>query len=162
MLTVPDPAPPRAARGFEAVETWVFDLDNTLYPPHLDLWSQIDHRMKEYIARFLGLSHEAAFRLQKDYYRRFGTSMRGLMIHHGLDPEAFLAYVHDIDHSPLQPDPRLGAALERLPGRTSSSPTARAPTPRRSRRGSASPTISTDVFDIVAAEFRPQAELGDL
>jgi putative hydrolase of the HAD superfamily len=117
MLTTRDPAPARAARGFAAVDAWVFDLDNTLYPAHLDLWSQIDHRMKDYIARFLGLPHEEAFRLQKDYYRRFGTSMRGLMINHDLDPEDFLAYVHDIDHSPIEPDARLGAALEKLPGR---------------------------------------------
>ncbi|ALK08335.1 pyrimidine 5'-nucleotidase [Blastochloris viridis] len=114
MLTIPAPA--RAARGFADVDAWVFDLDNTLYPAHLDLWSQIDERMTDYITGFLGVGRDEAFRLQKDYYRRFGTSMRGLMINHGLDPAEFLHFVHDIDHSPIEPAPLLGAALAALPG----------------------------------------------
>jgi putative hydrolase of the HAD superfamily len=162
MLTRPDPVPARAVRavravrGFSAVETWVFDLDNTLYPAHLDLWSQIDERMKDYIARFLDLPHEEAFRLQKDYYRRFGTSMRGLMIHHGLNPNDFLAYVHDIDHSPLEPDVKLGAALEKLPGQkliltNGSVAHAEAVTERLGLHHH-----FDGVFDIVAAEFVPK------
>jgi putative hydrolase of the HAD superfamily len=105
------------ARGFAHVETWVFDLDNTLYPHHLNLWQQVDARIRDYIARFLDITHEEAFRLQKDYYRRYGTSMRGLMTEHDMSPDEFLDFVHQIDHSPLTPDPALGAALEQLPGR---------------------------------------------
>lgn len=154
MLTAPDPA--RTGRGFAAVDAWVFDLDNTLYPAHLDLWSQIDHRMKDYIARFLGLSHDEAFRLQKDYYRRFGTSMRGLMINHGLDPGDFLSYVHDIDHSPIEPDLRLGAALAKLPGRklilTNGSVAHAAAVTERLGLGH----HFDGVFDIVAAAFVPK------
>ena len=60
--------------GFAAVETWVFDLDNTLYPHHLNLWQQVDVRIRDYIAGFLKLTHDEAFRLQKDYYRRYGTT----------------------------------------------------------------------------------------
>jgi putative hydrolase of the HAD superfamily len=105
------------ARGFDAVETWVFDLDNTLYPHHVNLWQQVDVRIRDYIANFLKLTHDEAFRLQKDLYRRYGTSLRGLMEEHGLDPDEFLEMVHDIDYSPLTPDPALGAAIARLPGR---------------------------------------------
>ena len=104
-------------RGFDHVETWVFDLDNTLYPHHLNLWQQVDERIRDYIAKFLDVTHEEAFRLQKDYYRRYGTSMRGLMTEHGMQPDDFLDFVHQIDHSPLEPNPALGAALEKLPGR---------------------------------------------
>jgi putative hydrolase of the HAD superfamily len=104
-------------RGFAAVETWVFDLDNTLYPHHLNLWEQVDVRIRDYIAGFLKVTHEEAFRLQKDYYRRYGTSLRGLMEEHGLDPDEFLEIVHQIDYSPLTPDPALGAAIACLPGR---------------------------------------------
>ena len=107
----------RASRGFDHIETWVFDLDNTLYPHHLNLWGQVDARIRSYIAGFLKISEDEAFRLQKDYYRRYGTTMRGLMAEHGLEPDAFLDYVHQIDHSPLEPNPALGAALEKLPGR---------------------------------------------
>ncbi|MDQ0503846.1 pyrimidine 5'-nucleotidase [Xanthobacter agilis] len=102
---------------FQQVETWVFDLDNTLYSADHDLWSQIDARMKAYIADFLGIAPDDAFKLQKDYYRRYGTSLRGLMIEHGMDPDAFLDHVHDIDLSGLSATPRLGAAIDALPGR---------------------------------------------
>ena len=131
------PVPP-APRAFGHVETWVFDLDNTLYPHHLNLWQQVDERIRDYIAGFLKVTHEEAFRVQKDYYKRYGTSMRGLMIEHGMKPDDFLDFVHQIDHSPLEPNPALGVAIEQLPGRSSSSPTAPAATPMRCWRGSAS------------------------
>jgi len=95
----------------------VFDLDNTLYPHHLNLWQQVDERIRSYVAEFLKVSKDEAFRVQKDYYRRYGTTMRGLMTEHGLKPDDYLEYVHQIDHSPLTPDPALGDALEKLPGR---------------------------------------------
>jgi putative hydrolase of the HAD superfamily len=113
MSSSPRPAP----RAFGHVETWVFDLDNTLYPHHLNLWQQVDERIRDYIARFLKITHEEAFRLQKDYYKRYGTSMRGLMTVHGMKPDDFLDFVHQIDHSPLTPNAALGAAIESLPGR---------------------------------------------
>jgi putative hydrolase of the HAD superfamily len=107
----------RTPRGFGHVETWVFDLDNTLYPHHLNLWQQVDGRIRDYVANFLKITHDEAFRLQKDYYRRYGTTMRGLMEEHGLVPDEFLELVHQIDHSPLTPNPALGAAIAKLIGR---------------------------------------------
>jgi putative hydrolase of the HAD superfamily len=106
-----------APRGFANVETWVFDLDNTLYPHHLNLWQQVDERIRNFVSDFLKIPYEEAFRLQKDYYKRYGTTMRGLMTEHGLQPDAFLEMVHEIDHSPLTPNPALGAAIEKLSGR---------------------------------------------
>ena len=105
------------SRVFSAVETCVFDLDNTLYPHHLNLWQQVDERIRDYVARFLRITKDEAFHLQKDYYRRYGTTMRGLMTEHGLQPDDYLEFVHQIDHSPLVPNPALGAAIEKLPGR---------------------------------------------
>src|SRR6201987_4138394 len=102
---------------FKKIETWIFDLDNTLYPHHLNLWQQVDVRIRDYIADFLKVTHEEAFRLQKDYYKRYGTSMRGLMPEHGMEPDDFLDFVHRIDPSPLEPNPSLGVAIEKLPGR---------------------------------------------
>ena len=99
------------------VEGWVFDLDNTLYAADTNLFHQIDVRMKTYIAKLLDISAEAAFALQKSYYRKYGTSLRGLVLNHGIDPDAFIDFVHDIDHSVLAPDPELAAALSALPGR---------------------------------------------
>jgi putative hydrolase of the HAD superfamily len=107
----------KSPRRFDHVETWVFDLDNTLYPHHLNLWQQVDDRIRSFVSDFLNIPKDEAFRLQKDYYKRYGTTMRGLMAEHGLNPDVYLEYVHTIDHSPLVPNPALGAALERLPGR---------------------------------------------
>lgn len=105
-----------APRGFSAVDAWVFDLDNTLYPHHL-LWQQVDDRIRQYVADYLSVSKDEAFKLQKDYYKRYGTTMRGMMTEHGIDPDQYLEFVHQIDHSPLEPNPALGAAIEQLPGR---------------------------------------------
>jgi putative hydrolase of the HAD superfamily len=115
-MSTPLPAKP-ASRDFASVETWVFDLDNTLYPHDLNLWQQIDDRIRAFVSEFLGCTKDHAFRVQKDYYKRYGTTMRGLMAEHGLKPDDFLEFVHKIDHSPLLPNPELGAAIEKLPGR---------------------------------------------
>jgi len=102
---------------FAKVDAWVFDLDNTLYPRHTDLFRQVDVRIREFVQQLLALPPEEAQRLQKDYYQRYGTTLRGLIIEHGITADAFLEYVHDIDHSPVQADPALSQAIESLPGK---------------------------------------------
>jgi len=102
---------------FRHVETWIFDLDNTLYPASCNLFAQIDARMTEFVQRLLGLDAEDARALQKTYYREHGTTLNGLMRLHDVDADAYLAYVHDIDLSVLAPDAELCAAIARLPGR---------------------------------------------
>ena len=152
-------APGRASgRGFQHVDTWVFDLDNTLYPHHLNLWQQVDIRIRDYIVGFLKISHEEAFRLQKDYYRRYGTTMRGLMEEHGLQPDEFLEIVHQIDHSPLKPNPKLGAAIAKLVGRKFilTNGTLHHANEVMRRLGIKEHFGDDDVFDIRAAEFEPK------
>ena len=104
-------------RTFSHVDTWVFDLDNTLYPHHVNLWQQVDARIGEFVSAWLKVSPEEARLIQKNYYRRYGTTMRGMMTEHGVSADDYLAYVHKIDHSPLEPNPAMGAAITRLPGR---------------------------------------------
>ena len=145
-----------AARDFAAVETWVFDLDNTLYPHHVNLWQQVDARIRDYIAGLLKIAHDDAFRLQKDYYKRYGTTLRGMMIEHGMKPDDFLDFVHQIDYSPLEPDAMLGTAIENLPGRKlilTNGTTGHADAVL-ARLGLASQF--DHVFDIVAAELEPK------
>lgn len=150
----------RTSRGFSHVETWVFDLDNTLYPHHLNLWQQVDERIRAYIADFLKISHDEAFRMQKDYYRRYGTTLRGLMIEHGLDPDAYLEFVHRIDHSPLEPNPALGAALEKLPGRKLILTNGTRRHAEAVMRRLNIHEQFEDVFDIVAAALEPKPALN--
>jgi len=106
-----------APRGFERTQTWIFDLDNTLYPADCNLFSQVDQRMGEFIARYLGVPFAYARHLQKTYYRQFGTTLSGLMQVHKMDPKAFLDYVHDIDLSVVAEHPELAQAIAELPGR---------------------------------------------
>jgi putative hydrolase of the HAD superfamily len=143
-------------RDFSNVETWVFDLDNTLYSHHLNLWQQIDDRIRSFIADFLKLSHDEAFRVQKDYYKRHGTTMRGLMTEHGMKPDDYLDYVHKIDHSPLTPNAALGAALEQLPGRKLILTNGTRKHADAVMKRLAVDTHFEDVFDIVAAELEPK------
>jgi putative hydrolase of the HAD superfamily len=145
-----------APRAFDHVETWIFDLDNTLYPHHLNLWQQVDERIRDYIASYLKVTGEEAFRVQKDYYQRYGTSMRGLMTEHGMEPDDFLDYVHQIDHSPLEPNAALGAAIEGLSGRKLILTNG---TRRHADAVLARLKLDRhfeDVFDIVAAELEPK------
>jgi len=100
-----------------AAETWIFDLDNTLYPASCNLFAQVDRKMGDFISAMLDIPYDDARALQKAYFREHGTTLRGLMQEHAIDPAEFLDYVHDIDYSPVSYDEALGAALARLPGR---------------------------------------------
>ena len=104
-------------RGFHHVDTWIFDLDNTLYPASCNLFAEVDQRMGAYIAKAIGVPFEHARHLQKAYYRQFGTTLAGLMQVHKLPPGPFLEYVHDIDLSVVPELPELAAAIAALPGR---------------------------------------------
>lgn len=110
-----DAARPRA--GLEATETWIFDLDNTLYPVTEQLLLDLDRHMGDFIAGFLNIDRDEAKRVQKTYFRRYGLTMRGLMIHHGLDPARFFEQMQPIDLTDIDPDPTLAAAIAALPGR---------------------------------------------
>jgi putative hydrolase of the HAD superfamily len=105
------------APDFRHVNVWVFDLDNTLYPPNSRVFAQIERRMTLFVQEHLGLDHDEARRVQKNYYRDHGTTLSGLMRMHRVDPEDYLAFVHDIDLSVLEPDTRLAGAIANLPGR---------------------------------------------
>ncbi|KMW56776.1 Pyridoxal-5'-phosphate phosphatase [Candidatus Rhodobacter oscarellae] len=104
-------------RAFQDVTTWVFDLDNTLYPPSADLFGQMERRMEAWITARLGVPLAEAQRMRKVYWAEHGTTLAGLMAEHDIDPWDFLGDVHDIDMSPLDPEPALARSLAALPGR---------------------------------------------
>jgi putative hydrolase of the HAD superfamily len=99
------------------IDVWLFDLDNTLYPPEAEFMSLIEGRMTQFVARETGLSRAEAYALQKRYLNEHGTTLAGLMAHHGVNPEAFLDEVHDVSMAGLVPDPELRRAIAALPGR---------------------------------------------
>ena len=102
---------------FAHVTTWVFDLDNTLYPPNYRLFDQIEVRMTNWVMRELSVGRTEANRLRQHYWDKYGTTLAGLMREHGVAPGPYLTDVHDIDFSVLPPDPDLAASLSALPGR---------------------------------------------
>lgn len=98
------------------VRSWIFDLDDTLYPPESDFMGLIQNRINDYVVRTSGLPADQARVVQRGYLEDYGTSLAGLMAHYEIDPHDFLEQVHDVPLDVLQPDPGLRAALERLKG----------------------------------------------
>ena len=105
------------AEFFTSTRVWVFDLDNTLYPPEMRLFDQIEQRMIAYVMTALGVTAPEANRLRAQYWAEYGTTLAGLMRLHDIDPVPYMEEVHDIDFSVLSPDPELRARLRDLPGR---------------------------------------------
>jgi putative hydrolase of the HAD superfamily len=104
-------------QDFAQVTTWVFDLDNTLYPPHMRLFDQIEVKMTDWVMTALNVDRARADHLRAHYWQTYGTTLAGLMTEHGVDPGPYLNEVHDIDFSVLAPDPGLATAIRALPGR---------------------------------------------
>jgi putative hydrolase of the HAD superfamily len=152
-------APPGTVKErFSHIDTWVFDLDNTLYPQTADLWPRIDARITLFMMRLFGLDAISLRALQKHYYLRYGTTLRGLMIEHEIEAEAYLEFVHDIDRSSLEHNNSLAQAIAALPGRK-----------LILTNGSRHHAVATakqlgidhlfeDVFDIIAADFIAKPE----
>ncbi|WP_145732793.1 pyrimidine 5'-nucleotidase [Nitrospirillum pindoramense] len=146
------------ASSFAHIDTWIFDLDNTLYPAACDLFAQVDVRIGAYIAQALGLDADAARRLQKDYFRQYGTSLRGLMLNHGVQPGPFLDYVHDIDVSAILPQPAMAESLAALPGRKIIYTNGSAGHAENVMRRLGVADQFHAVFDIVAADYTPKPD----
>ncbi len=143
---------------FDRIETWVFDLDNTLYPASSRLFNQVSRRMTSFIAQHFAIAPDAARERQHDFFQRYGTTLRGLMVEHGLNPRPFLDYVHAIDVGVLNADPGLAVRLGKLPGRklifTNAS---RAHAERVMERLGITPHFE-EIFDIADADFVPKPD----
>ncbi|MCT7373892.1 pyrimidine 5'-nucleotidase [Chelativorans salis] len=150
MTNQPDPA------RFAHVTDWVFDLDNTLYPHHSNLFSQIDVKMTAYVSELLHLPRDEARKLQKELYREYGTTLKGLMERYHVDSDDFLQKVHDIDYNWLQPDPALGQAIRALPGRKFIFTNGNRGHAERAARQLGILDHFEDIFDIVAAGLTPK------
>ena len=148
----------RDLAAFSGTEAWIFDLDNTLYPRSTNLFLQVDQRIRVYVARLLNVSETDAEEIQKTFYREHGTTLRGLMLKHSVDPDDFLAFVHDIDHSVVKADPALGEALMRLPGRKYIFTNGSRSHAEKVAARLGFPEHFADIFDIIAANLVPKPE----
>jgi putative hydrolase of the HAD superfamily len=145
-------------KDFGAVNTWVFDLDNTLYPASCKLFDQIDVKMGEFVSKLMNVPYAEAKALQKQLYYKHGTTLRGLMQDHGLKPEGFLDYVHNIDYSPIAANPALATELQKLPGRklVFTAGTVAHATRAMDRLGITH--LFDDIFDIIHADYVPKPQ----
>lgn len=141
---------------FGHVHTWVFDLDNTLYPPRMRLFDQIEERMIAYVMRVTGTSADAANALRARYWQEYGTTLAGLMAHHAIDPDPFLVDVHDIDFSGLTPDPALRDAIAALPGRRIVYTNGSAPYARRVVEARGLSGLFDAVYGVEDARYHPK------
>jgi putative hydrolase of the HAD superfamily len=143
-----------------AVETWVFDLDNTLYPASSGLFPLVQERMNEYICRLLSVSLDEAKTLRAQYFREHGTTMHGLMAVHRIDPHEFMAFVHDVDLSCVPANPALVAALNGLSGRKLIYTNGSVPHAENLLKHLAISHYFDDIFDIVASDFAPKPAMA--
>ncbi len=141
---------------FAHIDTWVFDLDNTLYPAHCDLWPRIDMRITYYMCEMFGLDGISSRALQKYYYQRYGTTMHGLIEEHGISPEVYLQFVHDIDRSDIDPDHALARAIAALPGRRLILTNGSRDHAMKTAEQLGLAGLFEDVYDIVAADLIPK------
>lgn len=147
-----------AAEHFSHVRTWVFDLDNTLYPPHMRLFDQIEVRMTNWVMQALDVDRAHADHLRATYWKLYGTTLAGLMAEHRIDPEAYLADVHDIDFSVLSPDPVLADRISALPGRRIVYTNADAPYAQRVLQARGLTGLFDAVYGVEHANYRPKPE----
>jgi putative hydrolase of the HAD superfamily len=143
-------------QDFTHVTTWVFDLDNTLYPPHMRLFDQIEVRMTDWVMQALQVDRARADHLRAHYWATYGTTLAGLMTEHGVDPGPYLNEVHDIDFSVLVPDAGLALSITRLPGRKIVYTNACAPYAEKVLAARGLAGLFDGIYGVEHAEFHPK------
>jgi putative hydrolase of the HAD superfamily len=146
------------AHLFDHVAFWVFDLDNTLYPPEARLFDQIEVRMTDWVMEALKVDRAEADRLRDHYWRTYGTTLAGLMAEHGVDPAPYLSHVHEIDLGHLEPDRTLAQRIRRLPGRKIVYTNGCAPYAERVLAARGLDGLFDAVYGVEHAGFRPKPE----
>lgn len=144
--------------AFDHVRTWVFDLDNTLYPPEARLFDQIEVKMTAWVSETLNVTSSEADRLRRHYWEKYGTTLAGLMEEHGADPRPYLVDVHDISLDHLEIDADLFSVIRTLPGRRIVYTNGSEPYARRVLAARGLESAFDAVYGVEHAEFRPKPE----
>ena len=144
--------------AFSHVDTWVFDLDNTLYPPQARLFDLIEVRMTAWVMEALSVDRAEADRLRLHYWQTHGTTLAGLMREHGVDPLPYLEDVHDIPMDRLTPDPDLAARIRALPGRRIVYTNGCAPYAERVLAARGLSQLFDAIYGVEHADFHPKPD----
>ncbi len=144
--------------AFNHVTQWVFDLDNTLYPPHMRLFDQIEVLMTDYVVQAIGVDRAEADRLRSHYWREYGTTLAGLMAEHDLDPDPYLHAVHQVDMSHMDADAELADHIRSLPGRRIVYTNGSAPYAERVLEARGLSGLFHAIYGVEHAGYRPKPE----
>ena len=144
--------------SFSHVKHWVFDLDNTLYPPSARLFDQIEVRMTDWVMASLRVDRAEADRLRRHYWATYGTTLAGLMREHNVDPAPYLTNVHDINFEVLIPDPTLAAHISTLPGRRIVYTNGSAPYAHQVLKARGLDGVFDAVYGVEHADFHPKPD----
>ncbi|MBE7635421.1 pyrimidine 5'-nucleotidase [Sneathiella sp. P13V-1] len=147
-------------QDFDHIDVWIFDLDNTLYPSHCDLFVQMDKKMGEFVSQYLQVEYDEAKKIQKEYFSEYGTTLNGLMHRHGMDAAAYLEYVHDLEIDHIEQDIKLNEALDQLDGRKVIFTNASDAHARNISKQIGIDHHFDDIFDIHQSDFIPKPEMS--
>lgn len=145
---------------FNAVDHWIFDLDNTLYPSHFAFFDLISEKITQYVARHFACDWTEAKAIQKSYLPEYGTTLNGLMALQNIDPSDYLHYVHDIDLSRLDNAPKLRGLIDQLPGKKYIFTNGDAPYAQRVIEKLELDGLFELICDIRASDYRPKPEMS--
>ncbi|NCF47983.1 MAG: pyrimidine 5'-nucleotidase [Bacteroidetes bacterium] len=142
----------------DQITEWVFDLDNTIYPAKSDLFVRVAVRITEFVGQHFDVPLDEAKVIQKDFFQRYGTTMRGLMVEQNLAPEEYLHFVHDIDVSDLPKETELDQLLSGLPGRKHIVTNGTVPHAENILNAYGIRHHFEHIFDIIGADYIPKPE----
>ncbi len=143
-------------KKFQNKKNWLFDLDNTLYPPTLNIFPQIDARMKKFISKKIGVTETQAFKIQKNFYKRYGTTLYGLTKHYKVNPDEFLKFVHNISFKKLKKSEILRQKINKLPGKKFIYTNGDCDYANKILKSLGLDNIFSDIFDIRKANYFPK------
>jgi putative hydrolase of the HAD superfamily len=143
---------------FHHVRAWVFDLDNTLYPPSVRLFDQIEVRMTDFVMQTLRVDRAEANHLRQHYWKHYGTTLAGLMQEHAMDPVQYMIHVHDISFDALTPDPDLRKYINALPGRRIVHTNGSAPYAERVLAARGLSNLFDAIYGVEHADYRPKPD----
>lgn len=141
---------------FGNINSWIFDLDLTLYGPEANIMAQVRDRIALYVERFFNIESDAAHQIRHAYWKKYGTTLGGLMAEHAVDPHGYLDFVHDVDMSLLQPAADLRDQIEALPGRKLIFTNADAPYAQQVLVARGLDGVFEDIFDIHRMQHLPK------
>jgi len=141
---------------FAHIDTWIFDLDLTLYGPEANIMAQVRDRIALFVEKHFNIGSDEAHKIRHTYWKKYGTTLGGLMAENKVEPNGYLDFVHDVDMDLLRPDADLRRQITSLPGRKIIFTNADAPYAERVLAARGLDNLFEDIFDIHRMQHLPK------